>query len=163
MLAWILLLIFLVPVDGPSKHYVLNSFHTQSECQSERDRIGFDMAESYPGELDFRIECHENPSILKKISSDSEVVEISKEVMGAWAKLRYPKQHIKMKITSVKTVLTESGESGITAAQVTIKATSETRSYILFIKKGAIIGWIDAGDRDDEEEESEVFSHKDAA
>jgi hypothetical protein len=162
MLAWLLLLVFLNPVDGFSKQYVLNSFDTQSGCQSERDRIGFDMAEAYPGELDFRIECHENARLLKHISSESE--GISKEVMGAWAKLRYPKQQIKMKITSIKTILTETGDSGIIAAQIILKATSETRSYILFIKKGGIIGWIDAGAIENEEEEgSEVFSHKDAA
>lgn len=163
MLAWLLLLVFLTSTDGFSKQYVLNSFNTHAECQRERDSIGFDMAEAYPGELDFRIECHENPGTLKKISSESEGIGISREIMGAWAKLRYPKQQIKMKITSVKAVLTETGESGIVAAQIILKTTSETHSYILFIKKAAIIGWIDAGAMDNEEEESEVFSHKDAA
>ena len=56
------------------------------------------------------------------------------------------------------------GHGGIIAAQIILKATSETRSYILFIKKGGIIGWIDAGAIENEEEEgAEVFSHKDAA
>jgi hypothetical protein len=36
---------------------VLNTFATYEACKPERDRIGFEMAESYPYENDFRIVC----------------------------------------------------------------------------------------------------------
>ena len=59
---WLLLIILLTPPPGLSGATVLNSFTTYEECQPERNRIGFEMAESYPHENDFRIVCefHEN-------------------------------------------------------------------------------------------------------
>ena len=54
---WLLLIILLTPPPGLSGATVLNSFTTYEECQPERNRIGFEMAERYPYESDFRIVC----------------------------------------------------------------------------------------------------------
>jgi hypothetical protein len=59
---WVLLIILLTAVPGVSQGIVqgavlLNTFTTQEGCQQERDRIGFEMAEAYPGENDFLIAC----------------------------------------------------------------------------------------------------------
>jgi hypothetical protein len=40
---------------------VLNTFATPEECQIERNRVGFVMAEAYPYERDFVIACRLNP------------------------------------------------------------------------------------------------------
>lgn len=54
---WVLLIILLTAPPGIDPTTVLKSFATYEDCQPERDRIGFDMAESYPYENDFRIVC----------------------------------------------------------------------------------------------------------
>jgi hypothetical protein len=47
----------LVPPAGISPATVLNTFATYEDCLPERDRIGFEMAESYPMDNDFVIVC----------------------------------------------------------------------------------------------------------
>ena len=54
---WLLVIVLLVAPAGISRVTVLNSFASYEECKPERDRIGFAMAESYPQESNFRIEC----------------------------------------------------------------------------------------------------------
>mgnify|MGYP001614504404 CR=1 len=54
---WVLLIIMLASSPGLNRTTVLNAFATYEECQPERNRIGFEMAESYPYENDFRIVC----------------------------------------------------------------------------------------------------------
>ena len=53
----LLLMILLNVVPGLDKSTVLNTFSTVEECQIERDRIGFAMAEAYPYARDFVIVC----------------------------------------------------------------------------------------------------------
>lgn len=52
---WLLLIIFLSPPIMTTQE--LSRYDTQRECQLERDRIGYEMAESYPHEADFVIVC----------------------------------------------------------------------------------------------------------
>jgi hypothetical protein len=54
---WLLVIVLLAAPVGVSRMTVLNMFATYEDCKSERDRIGFAMAESYPQESNFRIEC----------------------------------------------------------------------------------------------------------
>ncbi len=54
---WFLLIVLLAPPSGIDRVTVLNTFATYEDCQPERNRIGFEMAESYPYENDFRIVC----------------------------------------------------------------------------------------------------------
>ena len=58
---WLLIMILLNTVPGLEKITVLNTFASSEECQSERNRIGFEMAAAYPYERDFAIECKLNP------------------------------------------------------------------------------------------------------
>ena len=58
---WLLLMVLLYVVPGLDKGTVLNTFATSEECQIERDRIGFAMAEAYPYERDFVIACQLHP------------------------------------------------------------------------------------------------------
>jgi hypothetical protein len=59
---WVLLIILLTAVPGVTQGivqgaFLLNTFTTQEACQQERNRVGFEMAEAYPGENDFLIAC----------------------------------------------------------------------------------------------------------
>ena len=54
---WFLLMILLAPPLGVNPATVLNTFETYEDCQPERNRVGFEMAESYPYDSDFRIVC----------------------------------------------------------------------------------------------------------
>jgi hypothetical protein len=58
---WLLVIVLLNIVPGLDKIMVLNTFATSEECQSERNRIGFEMAAAYPYERDFVIACQLNP------------------------------------------------------------------------------------------------------
>lgn len=58
---WLLVMVLLNIVPGLEKVMVLNSFATAEEYQSERNRIGFEMAAAYPYERDFVIACQLNP------------------------------------------------------------------------------------------------------
>lgn len=67
---WFLLIVLLAPPPGLTRTTVLNTFATYEECQPERNRIGFEMAERYPYENDFRIVCEfreKNPSTKKEM------------------------------------------------------------------------------------------------
>ncbi len=57
LIMWFLLIVLLTPLPGINRVTVLNTFTTYEACQPERDRIGFEMAESYPHDSDFRIVC----------------------------------------------------------------------------------------------------------
>jgi len=58
---WLLLMVLLNVVSGFNTSTVLNTFATSEECQNERNRIGFAMAEAYPYERDFVIACQLHP------------------------------------------------------------------------------------------------------
>ena len=58
---WLLIMVLLNTVPGLEKIMVLNTFATPEECQSERNRVGFEMAAAYPYERDFVIACRLNP------------------------------------------------------------------------------------------------------
>jgi hypothetical protein len=51
---WLLVIVFL---ELTGQDAVLAHFETQQACLIERDRVGFDMAASYPNERDFVITC----------------------------------------------------------------------------------------------------------
>jgi hypothetical protein len=68
---WLLLIVLFVPPSGIDRATVLNTFETYEACKPERDRIGFEMAESYPNETDFRIVCEFRE---KRISTGDEMV-----------------------------------------------------------------------------------------
>ena len=54
---WLLVIVLLAAPTGISRITVLNTFPTYEECQPERDRVGIAMAESYPQDNSFQIEC----------------------------------------------------------------------------------------------------------
>jgi hypothetical protein len=54
---WVLVFVLLHPVFGQAEATVLAQFPTHRACQRERDRIGYEMAASYPYERDFVLEC----------------------------------------------------------------------------------------------------------
>jgi len=57
---WLLIMILLNDVQGVDKIVVLNTYATSQECQIERNRVGYEMAEAYPHERDFVIACRLN-------------------------------------------------------------------------------------------------------
>ena len=57
---WLLIMILLNDVPGFDKIMVLNTFATSQECQTERNRVGYEMAEAYPNDRDFVIACQLN-------------------------------------------------------------------------------------------------------
>ena len=58
---WLLIIVLLNIVPGLEKITVLNTFATSEECQTERNRIAFEMAAAYPNDRDFVIACRLNP------------------------------------------------------------------------------------------------------
>jgi hypothetical protein len=54
---WFLLIVLLMAPAGVDRVTLLNTFATYEACQPERNRVGFEMAESYPSENDFLIVC----------------------------------------------------------------------------------------------------------
>jgi len=57
---WLLVMILLSNVQGLDKVVVLSTYATSQECQTERNRVGYEMAEAYPHERDFVIACQLN-------------------------------------------------------------------------------------------------------
>ena len=57
---WLLVMILLNDVQGFGKTVVLNTYATSQECQTERNRVGYEMAAAYPYERDFVIACQLN-------------------------------------------------------------------------------------------------------
>jgi hypothetical protein len=56
---WVLLLIMINAQTGHETPYKLNEFPLKELCVVEGQRIATEMATAYPGETDFRIECHQ--------------------------------------------------------------------------------------------------------
>jgi hypothetical protein len=54
---WILVIILLNTVPQITTVTVLQTYATSQECQNERNRVGYEMAEAYPYERDFVIAC----------------------------------------------------------------------------------------------------------
>lgn len=54
---WMLVIILLNTVPGIPTVTVLETYSTSQECHSERNRVGYEMAEAYPNERDFEIAC----------------------------------------------------------------------------------------------------------
>jgi hypothetical protein len=54
---WILVIVLLNSVPGLDKIMKLETYATYQECQTERNRIGYEMAAAYPYERDFVIAC----------------------------------------------------------------------------------------------------------
>ena len=73
---WLLVIVLLATPAGISRMTVLNSFEKYEDCMPERDRIGFAMAESYPQENTFRIECKQKelPPSLQPIRFEREAL-----------------------------------------------------------------------------------------
>ena len=60
---WLLIILLLSVngVPGLNTITVLQTYATSQECQSERNRVGYEMAAAYPTERDFVIACQLNP------------------------------------------------------------------------------------------------------
>ena len=58
---WLLIMVLLNGVPGITSTTVLNTYATSEQCQTERNRVGFEMAAAYPYERDFVIACRLNP------------------------------------------------------------------------------------------------------
>ena len=57
---WFLVIMLLMPAPGFAPMTVLKTFASFQDCQTARNRIGFDMAEVYPYERTFTIGCIKN-------------------------------------------------------------------------------------------------------
>jgi hypothetical protein len=51
---WLLVIVILA---FPGRPIVIDTFANQEDCQEKRNSVGFNMAEAYPYERDFTIEC----------------------------------------------------------------------------------------------------------
>jgi hypothetical protein len=54
---WLLIIVLLNNVPGIERITVLQTYASSEECQSERNRIGYEMAAAYPNDRDFVIAC----------------------------------------------------------------------------------------------------------
>lgn len=166
MSIWVLLMVLLTPIDGFSSSYFLGTFNTFEDCQKERNRVGFDMAEAYPADLSFHIECREKKGPGTQTSAPTEQTNYT-DIITKWAKVLHPQEILSLKVLTIKPVLGSGGPTGVLAFQLHMFYKTGTQAYIIFIRNATVIGWIDAGvpdiDEEAEAEEQEVFSHKDAA
>jgi len=82
---WSLVIVLLAAPVGVSRMAVLNMFATYEDCKPERDRIGFAMAESYPQESNFRIECalREQPPLHQPVRLERETPRPFTQVVGS--------------------------------------------------------------------------------
>ena len=69
---WMLVIVLLNQVPGIPTVTMLQTYPTSQECYSERDRIGDEMAKSYPDNQDFEIACR-----LKSTSSSDRKIIIA--------------------------------------------------------------------------------------
>ena len=58
---WLLIMVLLNIGPGLGTITVLKTYGTFEECQSERNRIGYEMAAAYPDDHDFEIACRARP------------------------------------------------------------------------------------------------------
>ena len=58
---WLLVIVILNTVPRLDHIIKLETYATYQECQSERNRIGYEMAAAYPYDRDFVIACQLNP------------------------------------------------------------------------------------------------------
>jgi hypothetical protein len=58
---WLLVIVLLNTVPGLDHITVLETYATAQECQSERNRVGYEMAAAYPYDRDFVIACQLSP------------------------------------------------------------------------------------------------------
>ncbi|HEV8329225.1 MAG TPA: hypothetical protein VGQ08_17250 [Nitrospiraceae bacterium] len=58
---WFLVIVLFNNVPGLDHITVLQTYATSQECQSERNRIGYEMAAAYPYDRDFVIACQLSP------------------------------------------------------------------------------------------------------
>jgi len=165
MSIWVLLMVLLAPGDGFQSSYFLNKFDTSEACELEQKRIAVDMATAYPGDKTYRIECREKRVPGIRTSAPTEQTNYT-EIITQWAAVLHPQEAYTFKVLTIKRVLGGNGPTSILAFQVHMYYKTGAQSYILFIKNASVIGWIDAGVPDTEEEEEEgeeVFSAKDQA
>lgn len=54
---WLLVLVLLHPTTGHFDTTVLKGFPTLAQCQVAKESVGYWMAEAYPNDQTFRIEC----------------------------------------------------------------------------------------------------------
>jgi hypothetical protein len=66
---WLLIIMLLTPVPGLGQITVLSAFPTWKGCQDERNRVGFDMAASYPYERTFIIDCIKDVAVSEKLKT----------------------------------------------------------------------------------------------
>jgi hypothetical protein len=156
-------MVLLTPVDGFQPSYFLNKFVTSAECVSEQKRIVADMETAYPGDKSYRIECREKEVLGTPTSAPIEQTNYT-EVITKWAAVLHPQETFNLKVLTIKPVLGDRGPTGVLAFQLHMFYKTGAQAYILFIKNATVIGWIDAGIPDvEDEEEEEVFSYKDQA
>ena len=58
---WLLVIVLLNNVEGLDHITVLHTYTTSEACEFERNRIGYEMAASYPDDHDFVIACQLSP------------------------------------------------------------------------------------------------------
>ncbi len=57
---WFLIMVLLNTVPGLDRVTILHTYGSFQECQIERNRVGFEMAQAYPHDRDFVIDCQLN-------------------------------------------------------------------------------------------------------
>ncbi len=165
MSIWVLLMVLLTAVDGFGSSYQLNTFDTREECTIERDRIGFEMAESYPADLGFRIECREK--ISPPIVSESGINYTG--AIKKWADTRRPGESYAIEVRIVSDILTENNTLPKDSRALLVILTYKTgpEAFILLIANNniGVFGWIPQPVPDPivEEEPEELFPFKDQA
>lgn len=88
------------------------------------------------------------------------------QLIKQWSQMKNPNETFRMKVATVKEILTEKGPTEVVAVQVHFFYETKAESYILFVRKDRVLSWLYAGtptEDEDEEESEELFPARDQA
>lgn len=162
---WLLLMVLVSPVPGLETNTLLNKFDVEADCRTEEKRIGRDMADSYPGDTSFRIECQERTP--KPVSTHVNYTE----VLRGWADTRHPGFAYTLKALKVKKLEVPGDEKNAPKTSMVFQIvlnyiSGESQSFIVFIGEDdlRVYAWVEVFvPVQDDDEPEETYPQKDAA
>jgi len=159
MTVWLLLMVLVNAVPGLESSTKLNEFSTPEECQQEQERIGKDMADAYPGDTSFRIDCN------KATKPDDSHINYTK-IIRDWADTKHPGFSYTLKVMKVKQVEmpadSSNGPKISMVFQIVLNyVNGNSQSFIVFIGEDSrLYAWVET-EIPNEGEPVEEFPEKD--
>jgi len=84
-------------------------------------------------------------------------------LLNSWVEDRWPQQPYKVWVEVVKPVETIHGPTEVLALQIRVIFKDDVKLYVVFVRKGKVLSWIEASMPEPAEEEEELFTNKERA